>query len=319
MSKKIFITGASGFAGKYLVKELLASPDIEIFGTYHSQSGSESLASISPKINLVQLDLMDNLAVGKALKDINPDQIYHLAALSSAKQSFEEPQRVITNNIVSELNLLESIKNMNLKTRTMIISSAEVYGIIDHKDIPVDEETPLRPANPYAVSKITQDFLGLQYNISYGLDIVRIRPFNHIGPGQTDRFSTAEFAKKIAEIEIGKREPILTVGNLEAKRDFTDVKDMIKAYVLLMEKGKSGDVYNIGSGKSYKMSDVLNMLLSFSKSKIKVETDPKLFRASDNPELVCDNTKIFKLTGWQPKIPLEKSLREILDYWRKTV
>jgi len=161
--------------------------------------------------------------------------------------------------------------------------------------------------------------MGLQYHLGYGMDVVRVRPFNHIGPGQTDQFVTSAFAKKIAEIEKGKREPVLEVGNLEAKRDFTDVRDMVKAYVLLMEKGKSGDAYNVGLGKSYKISKILEILLSMSDKKIIVKKSPELLRPSDNPNLLCDNSKIAKLTGWKPEIALKQTLKEILDYWRNIV
>lgn len=319
MSKKILITGVSGFAGSYLAHELVKSEDNEVFGTYLFEKSKEALSDISFKINLVNLDLMDFKSVTNTIEKIRPDQIYHLAALTSPTQSFKDPSVVMVNNISSELNLLEAIKNAQLKTRIMIVSSAEVYGKVDSKDLPIDEDTPLQPANPYAVSKLTQDFMGLQYHIAYGLDIVRVRPFNHIGPGQTEHFATSAFSKKIAEIEKGIREPILTVGNLDAKRDFTNVKDMIRAYILLMEKGKSGDVYNIGSGVSYKMSEILNTLLSFSSSKIKIEIDKNLLRPSDNPELLCDNRKFVNLTGWKPEIDIETTLKEILEYWRKKI
>ncbi|MBI3984798.1 MAG: GDP-mannose 4,6-dehydratase [Candidatus Levybacteria bacterium] len=316
--RKILITGISGFAGSYLARNLTMSKKGEVAGTYHLGKNLSLIEDIKNNLNLFQLDLMDSKAVLEVLTKVKPDQIYHLAAIASSAQSFSEPSVVMTNNINSQLNLLEAVRSLDLKPRIMIISSAEVYGKVDAKDLPIDEDTALRPISPYAVSKLTQDFIGLQYFMAYSMDIVRVRPFNHIGPGQTDQFATSAFAKKIAEIEKGKREPVLTVGNLESKRDFTDVKDMMQAYVLLMEKGISGEVYNIGSGRSYKMSDVLNILLSFSDSKIKVEVDPALLRPSDNPELLCDNTKINSLTGWKPQIPLDATLKEILEYWRQT-
>lgn len=319
MNKKILITGLFGFAGNYLARLLLTQKDVKVAGTYHSQKSEGLLSDIASEFELYQLDLMDYEKVVEVLGKSKPDEIYHLAALASAAQSFEKPGLVITNNITSQLNLFEAVRVNKLNPKIMIISSAEVYGIVDPNDLPVDEETVLKPASPYAVSKIAQDYMGLQYHISYNLNIIRARPFNHIGPGQTDQFATSSFAKKIAEIEKGKREPILTVGNIDAKRDFTDVKDMVKAYVLLMEKGKAGEVYNIGFGKSYKMSEIIDILLSFSNAKIKVEVDPALLRPSDNPELLCDNTKISSLTGWKPEIPIEKTLKEILEYWRKNV
>ena len=319
MDKKILVTGISGFAGNYLARKLLDRGYNKIYGTYLSEKSIGSLFGISSQLELFQLDLMDSKTVYEVINKIKPDYVYHLAAIASSVQSFKEPNFVITNNISSQLNLLEAVRKLGLSSRVMVISSAEVYGKVNPVDLPIDENTPLKPANPYAVSKLTQDFMGLQYNIAYNIDIIRVKPFNHIGPGQSEQFSTSAFAKKIAEIEKGKSEPVLSVGNLEAKRDFTNVEDMVWAYILLMEKGKSGDVYNIGSGKAYKMSEILNMMLSFSSAKIKVETDLNLLRPSDNPELICDNTKIHKVTGWVAKIPLEATLKDILEYWRKII
>ena len=183
-------------------------------------------------------------------------------------------------------------------------------------DLPIGEETEIRPVNPYAVSKVACDFLGLQYFLSYKLPIVRVRPFNHIGPRQSPSFVVAAFAKKIAEIEKNKIPPVIKVGNLSPKRDFTDVRDTVWGYQLLIEKGEPGEVYNIGSGRSYEIKYILDTLLSFSDKKITIETDSALMRPVDVPELVCDNSKIKKVTGWEPKIPIEQTLRETLDYWR---
>jgi GDP-4-dehydro-6-deoxy-D-mannose reductase len=200
-----------------------------------------------------------------------------------------------------------------------VVASAEVYGCVKKEDLPIDEETPLNPTNPYAVSKLTQDFLGLQYHLSYGLKTLRVRPFNHVGPRQSPNFVVSTFAQKIVEIEKGKREPVLPVGNLQAKRDFTDVRDVVKVYSLLMEKGEFGEVYNIGSGVSYKIAEILEKLLSISKVKITVKVDKSLFRPIDDPDLVCDVTKVTKLTGWRPEIPIEKTLKDTLDYWRNII
>ena len=184
--------------------------------------------------------------------------------------------------------------------------------------MPINENCPLNPTDPYAVSKITQDFLALQYFNAYGLKTIRIRAFNHVGPGQSPFFVISAFAKKIAEIEKGTLNEI-TVGNLDSKRDFTDVRDMVKAYSLIIEKGQPGDVYNIGSGKSYAISEILNKLISFSKKKIDVKIDKSLLRPIDNPELVCDATKIRKIIDWEPKVPIDKTLEDTLNYWRERV
>lgn len=314
MEQKIFITGITGFAGSYLAK-YLRDLNLKIFGTYLNSPHSSDLQGVE----LIQLDLIDKTQVKNVMEELNPDYIFHLAALTSNKQSFEDPARVLTNNITAELNILEVLKDLNSKARILITSSAEVYGKVDKKNLPIDEDTPLNPTTPYAVSKIAQDYLGLQYFSTFGLEIIRARPFNHIGPGQSDIFVTSAFAKKIAEIEKGKTEPVLTVGNLEAKRDFTDVRDMVKAYYLLIQKGVAGEVYNIGSGKDYAISEVLNILLSFSDKEIEVKVDKDLLRPNDTPELVSDNSKIKKATGWKAEIPLEKSLLDILEYWRRIV
>lgn len=315
MNKKVLITGATGFAGSHLARHLSTKKENQTYGTYLSEESKSTLSDLL-NLTLIQVDLMDSEAVFKFIKDVSPDNIYHLAALTSPKLSFEEPTKVLTNNIEAQINLLEAVRKLKLPSKILIVSSAEVYGKVSPEDLPIDEETPLNPTSPYAVSKIAQDYLGLQYFLSYGLKIVRARPFNHIGPGQTEAFAVAAFAKKIAEIEKGKTEAILNVGNLDSKRDFTDVEDMVRAYSLLIQDGEDGNVYNIGSGRYYKMSEVLNMLLSLSTKKIEIRQDPKLFRPSDNPVLQCDPTKIEKLTNWKAEIPIEKSLAKILEFWR---
>ncbi len=320
MQKKVLITGASGFVGYHLIKYLIDKGNEKIYGTYLEDSSKERLNEFKNKLTLEKIDLSKKSDVYSLIEKIKPDKIYHLAAFTVPSLSFDSPLEVITNNVSSQLNILESLRKQKLfKTRVLIISSADVYGKVKKEDIPIDEQTPLNPVNPYAVSKIAQDFLGLQYFLAYGIEIVRVRPFNHIGPGQGPNFVVAAFSKKIAEIEKGKRENVLTVGNLEAKRDFTDVGDMVRAYDLILEKGKIGDVYNIGSGKAYKIKDILDKLLSFSKKEIKVEIDKTLFRPIDEPELRCDYQKIKKLTNWEPLIPINKTLGETLDYWRNII
>jgi GDP-4-dehydro-6-deoxy-D-mannose reductase len=315
--KKILVTGATGFVGTHLVKYLLNKNVNKIFGTYIDDASLEKLSGFGSQIELKKIDLLDKEKVLQLISDITPDAVYHLAALTSPSLSFDSPLEFITNNVASELNILEALRRKSLtKTKVLVVSSAEVYGKVVKEDIPIDESVSLNPTNPYAVSKIAQDFLGLQYFWSYGLQTIRVRPFNHVGPGQSPQFVISAFSKKIAEIEKKEMEPVLKVGNLASRRDFTDVRDMVRAYELVIDKGKSGDVYNIGSGKSYEIKDILNRLLSLSKKKIKVEIDNLLFRPIDDPELVCDYSKLKKVTGWQPKIPIEKTLQETLDYWR---
>ena len=309
--KTILITGATGFVGTYLATNLLSRHDCHVIGT--SLSGK---STSQENLEIVTLNLLDGASVEKLIVEKKPDEIYHLAALSSPKQSFINPSETMTNNITAEVNILEALRKNNMQsTKVLITSSAEVYGLVSQDDLPIDENTALNPTNPYAVSKIAQDFLGLQYHLSYKLHVIRVRPFNHIGPGQTPQFVVAAFAKRIVDIEKGTLD-VLTVGSLDAKRDFTDVRDMIVAYELLMQKGVSGEVYNIGSGISHKISEILDILLSFVTKKITVQRDVNLLLTADNPELVCDPSKMKAITGWEPKISIQQTLKDTLDYWR---
>jgi GDP-4-dehydro-6-deoxy-D-mannose reductase len=320
MAKKILITGASGFVGRHLVDHLSLNSSNELYGTSFSKSASSSLDKNQSKIKLLEVDLSKEEEVYKLIEEVKPDVIYHLAAFTSAADSFSSPRETILNNIACQINILEAMRRSKLlESKTLVVSSAEVYGGVAPEELPITEKTTLNPTNPYAVSKLTQDFLGRQYFLAYGLKAVRVRPFNHVGPRQAPNFVISSFAKKIVEIEKGQRESVLPVGNLEAKRDFTDVRDVVKAYDLLMEKGEAGEVYNIGSGVSYKISEILEMLLSLTKVKIEVKVEQSLFRPIDDPDLVCDSTKINKLTGWKTEIPLEKTLEDTLDYWRNII
>lgn len=317
--RKVLITGVLGFAGGFLAEHLLSQKNFSITGTYLSDHQLQNVSYIKDKIELEKLDLLNEEKTSKLIKALKPDIVFHLAALTSPSESFLSPALTITNNITAQVNLLEALKNSGVDAKILIISSADIYGVVDRKDLPIDEQTPLMPVNPYAVSKVAQDFLGLEYFLSYGLKVVRVRPFNHIGPRQSSNFVVASFAKQIAEIEKGKKDNIISVGNLSSKRDFTDVRDMMEAYLLAIEKGKIGDVYNIGSGISHSISEILEILLSLSAEKIKIEIDKKLFRPKDEPELVCNNSYFVKQTGWQPKIPIKKTLEDTLDYWRNIV
>lgn len=311
------ITGISGFAGSYLAQYLLDRTDQKIVGTFHSGKGLEAFQSHKDRIELVQVDLNKRDDVDSLITRVKPDVIYHLAALASPIQSFKDPALTFSTNITSQIHLLESLKEQQLtKTKILIVSSAEVYGIVDESKLPIDEQTPLHPTSPYAVSKIAQDYLGLQYYLSYDMPIIRVRPFNHIGPRQTDSYVVSSFAKQIAEIERGKREPTVTVGNLSARRDFTDVRDIVRAYHVVLEKGTNGDVYNIGSGVSYPISEILKKLISYSSVSITVSVDKKRFKPVDIADNVCNRNKLTQTTGWEPEIPLEKSLQDVLDYWR---
>jgi len=317
---KVFITGITGFAGSYLAEYLVSTKKYDVNGTYLFEESLRNVDSIKDKLNLIKVDLSQEKSVTDIVRSVAPSLVFHLAALTSPGDSFNNPTVTLTNNISSQVNLLEAVKKNNLiNTKILIISSADIYGLVRKENLPINEETPLMPTSPYSVSKIAQDFLGLSYFLSHKLKIVRVRPFNHIGPRQSPHFVVASFAKQIAQIEKGKKEPVLHVGNLDAKRDFTNVKDMVAAYVLAIEKGKDGEAYNIGTGTSYKISEILDRLVSLSSKRIKIKKDESLMRPSDNPELLCDARKFKKLTGWKSKISIEETLKDTLDYWRNII
>lgn len=317
--KKILITGASGFTGGYLSEYLLSQNKFEIFGTYHSEKSFLN-SPVKEKIHFKNIDLTDPQSVFNLVSDLKPEYIFHLAAASAPSESFKDPLKTFNTNVTSEINILQAMqKNNLLGSKILIISSCEVYGYVRPDDLPVNEMTELRPASPYAVSKVTQDYLGLQYFLAYKLNCIRARPFNHIGPRQSAKFVVSDFSRQIAEIEKRKKEPVMYVGNLEAKRDFTDVRDIVKAYSSLLEKGIPGEAYNIGSGISHSAKEILDLLLEYSVSKITVKIDPTKMRPADCPDIICDNKRLTNLTGWKPKIPLKQTLLDTLDYWRKIV
>lgn len=317
--KNVLITGITGFAGSHLAEYLLSQNDYTISGIHSSNRNLANIDAIKDRLTLFTVDLNDREKTNEIIQQQKPDFIFHLAALASVGKSFENPLDVLTNNIASELNILEAIKQNSLPTKVVIISSAQVYGYVNEQDLPITEAVAFKPDSPYAVSKITQEYLALQYFLAYKIPIIRLRPFNHIGPRMSPAFSIARFAKAVAEIEKGKSEPVLTVGNLTAKRDFTDVRDMVRAYALSAEKCVAGDPYNIGTGTSYTIQVLLDKLLALSKVTITVKEDPALLRPSDIPELRADASKFIEVTGWKPEIAIEKTLEDTLDYWRQVV
>jgi GDP-4-dehydro-6-deoxy-D-mannose reductase len=233
--------------------------------------------------------------------------------------SRQDPWFTLENNIRSQLNVLESVVQLGLASRVLVVGSAEEYGLVTEADQPIDEETPLRPANPYAVSKIAQDYLGLQYWLSNGVRAIRVRSFNHIGPRQRQGFVAADFAAQIAEIEAGQRLPKMTVGALDVARDFSDVRDVVRGYFLAMTQGEPGEVYNLGAGQAFTICRLLDTLIRYSGREIEVVQDPGRMRKVDIPTIMADCSKLRARTGWQAEIPFEQSLRDVLDYWREQV
>jgi len=312
---RAFITGIGGFAGSHLAEFLLENTDWEISGLIHRSA--ENVAHIQDKIHLVQGNLGNYQEVEGILAQIRPNYIFHLAASAFVPDAWKNPWEVFENNVRGQLNILQAVVKLKLEPRILVVGSNEEYGAVREEDLPIREDAPLRPNNPYGVSKIAQDFLGLQFHLSHGLYIVRVRPFNHTGPRQRPDFVIPAFARQLAEAEAGLRPPVIRVGNLFPKRDFTDVRDVVRAYYLAITKGKAGEVYNIGSGKAYSIKELLDMLLQMSRIEVKVEQDQALMRPSDVPISLCDYSKIHRDTGWEPSIPIKKTLEDVLDYWRK--
>ena len=315
--KKALITGIAGFAGSHLAQFLL-SQKIRVFGFYHPAHATENLVQIKKNLNLFACDILKKKDLARHLKKINPDYVFHLAAFSSPPQSFQNPKKTLENNILGQLNLLETLALMKSLAKILVVGSADEYGKIDEKLLPANENIPLAPLSPYAVSKVAQDMLGYQFYLHQKLNIVRVRPFNHIGPGQSPNFVVSAFASQIVQLEI-RGGGSIKVGNLESYRDFTDVRDMVKAYFVALEKGTLGEVYNIGSGKPVKIALILKLLLSLSSVKITVQKDRRRLRPGDIKIIYCDYSKFKKQTGWQPKIALEKTLSDTIEYERSQV
>ena len=231
--------------------------------------------------------------------------------------SLKDPKLTFDTNLYGALNLYQAIIELKFNPKILFVGSADEYGIVNENDLPIKEECPLRPMNPYSISKASADLLSYAYFKNYNLNIIRVRPFNHIGSRQSPEFVCSSFAKQIAEIEKGMKEPVIMVGNLEAKRDFTDVRDMVRAYWLALNKGEPGEVYNICSGRVIQIREFLNNLLKLSSKVIKIMADPKRIRSSDNPILQGDYSRFRRKTSWEPEIPLDETLRDTLEYWRK--
>jgi GDP-4-dehydro-6-deoxy-D-mannose reductase len=317
---RVLITGITGFAGSHLAEYILAEhPGVEVYGLVRWRSRMDNIQGILDKIVLKDGDIKDAISLRTVLDQVRPDRIFHLAAQSFVPSSWKLPAETFAINALGEIHLFESVLSLKLQARIQIAGSSEEYGQVYPDEIPMKETNPLRPLSPYAVSKVAQDLLAYQYHKSYGLHTVRTRGFNHTGPRRGEVFVTSNFAKQVAEVEDGKREPVIRVGNLEAKRDFSDVRDIVGAYWLALEKGEPGDVYNIGTGRAYAMKEVLDTLLALSKVKVRVEVDPERLRPSDVPILLSDCSKFHKLTGWEPRIPFQRTMADLLDYWRARV
>jgi len=320
---KVLITGITGFVGSHLADYILENfPDVKILGLARWRSPTDNIRHILNKISLQFGDLLDSFSVKTILSEHKPDVIFHLAAQSYVTFSFLSPVVTLDTNIIGTCNLLETVKELknssNYNPIIHICSSSEVYGQVNKEDIPIKEDVPLRPASPYAVSKVAEDMLGYQYWLSWRIKTLRTRMFTHTGPRRGDVFVVSNFAKQIAAIEAGLVPPVVKVGNLESIRTFTDVRDAVRAYWLLVTKCIPGEVYNIGGVETMKIGEMLNRLLGMSSVKnIKIEIDPNRLRPSDVTLQIPSTNKFFKETGWKPEIKFEQTIKDTLNYWRK--
>lgn len=323
---RVLITGVTGFVGSWLAEYALARR-AEVWGVKRWRSHLTNIQHIIDQIHLVDGDLTDPSAVRRVLEQSKPDFIFHLAAQSFVKCSFDQPRETFNTNVMSEINLLHGVRE-KLAGGIIVAGSSEEYGLVNSSECPIKETQPLRPLSPYAVSKVAQDLLAYQYHKSYGIRVVRARAFNCEGPRRGDVFVTSAFAKQCASIKLGQQPPIINVGNLTSVRDFTDVRDIVVAYWQLMEKGVSGDVYNIASGHAEglemnmrsvrQIENVLKTLLAISGlDDVQINQDETRLRPSDVPMLVGDFTKLHGLTGWTPTIPFKQTLQDTFDFWMR--
>lgn len=315
---KALITGVNGFVGGHLAEHLLAQ-NYHVHGTVLPGTSTGNISAIRDRLDLSEADICDPKSIMKAIACARPDRIFHLAAASSVADSFLDPVKTLDINVSGSINLFEAVRALGIEPAIVVAGSAEVYGEVPKKKLPIKEEYPFAPLNPYAISKAAVDMFAYQYFRNFGLKIVRSRSFNHIGPGQSENFVVASFAKQIAEIERGFSGPLIRVGNLGARRDFTDVGDVARAYRMLAEKGVAGEAYNVCSGKVHSVREILDILISFSEVKIRVEIDKQRIRPSDIMINYGDPSKLRKATGWRPSVPLKESLRVCLEYWRERI
>jgi GDP-4-dehydro-6-deoxy-D-mannose reductase len=316
---RVLITGITGFVGSHLAEWALER-GAEVVGALRWRSNTEHIEHVRERLTLIQSDLRELSSARELVERAAPDYIVHLAAQSVPAASWQTPAETLMTNAISQMNLFEAIRQLGTRSRFLVIGSSEEYGLVYPEELPVRETNPLRPLSPYAVSKVTQDLMGFQYWKSYGLDVVRARAFNHEGPRRGDAFATSNFAKQIAEIEAGLRKPVVEVGDLKPSRDFSDVRDIVRGYWDLLERGTAGDVYNLCSGMDWTIERMLNLLLAQSTvGSIEVRTDPTRLRPSDILVLRGSFAKIESAIGWRPRIPLEQTLGDLLEYWRRRI
>ena len=313
---RVLITGISGFAGSFLAEHCLSLKGVEVAGTVRDLSRLGHVSHLADACRFFPADVRDAAAVEAAVAGSQADVVFNIAGQASVAQSFSDPAGTLMDNAVGQLNVIQAVLRARPQARLLVVGSAYEYGLVRPDENPIDEGVPLRPTDPYAVSKVAQDLFGYQYAVSHRLQAVRVRAFNHTGPRQSTDFVASRFARQIAEIEAGTKEPVMTVGNLTGVRDFTDVRDVVRGYFLAATKGQPGEVYNVGSGRGRRIQELLDLLTGMSRVPVKVEEDPALLRPLDVPTLICDAGKLRQHTGWEAHVPLERTLSDLLDYWR---
>jgi GDP-4-dehydro-6-deoxy-D-mannose reductase len=313
---RVLITGAAGFVGRHLTGQLISEDQHQVWGLVRP---GRDTAGLDPRVCLVRADLQQRDLVDRALAEVRPDAIYHLASQSSVARSLKDPLPTIVNNVVGQVNLLEACAQYARTARILVVGSNEEYGLTRPDELPIQETKELRPISPYAVSKMTQDMLGHQYFVTHRLQIIRVRPFVHTGPGQASTFVTPAFARQLAEMEAGLREHRMRVGFLDGQRDFTDVRDVARGYRLLIERGTPGEVYNLGTGQPRSIRSILDGLLALTSVEPVVETDPALIRPLEAPVQYPDTSRLHAATGWVPQIPFEQTLHDVLEDWRRRI
>jgi GDP-4-dehydro-6-deoxy-D-mannose reductase len=314
----LLVTGAGGFVGGHLVELVRReAPDTSVHGVVlpHGSLGWSS----SQGARIHEADLDDPAAAAAVIEEVRPEGIVHLAGQSSVHQSWLDPGGTLRTNVLGIVHLLDAARSAALRPAVLVVGSAEEYGAVADAELPIREDAPLRPASPYAVSKVAQGALALLYGPSGGMRVVLTRTFHHTGPGRGEAFAESSFARQIAEIEHGLRPPVIEVGNLDALRDFTDVRDVVRAYLLLLEKGEPGRAYNVCSGRGRRIREILELLLAGSSAKVEVRVDQDRLRPSDVPAQVGDPSRLRAATGWEPRIPLEETLGDLLADWRARV
>jgi GDP-4-dehydro-6-deoxy-D-mannose reductase len=307
------VIGGAGFVGKYLVRHLLELKHEVIITKMPMEEARVEGAAV------YDLDILDKATVTELLEKISPDLVFHLAAQSSVSMSWKNPQQTVDVNVKGSVNVLDGLRSMKKKARILLIGSGEEYGQVIPSETPVCETSPLRPVNIYAATKACQNMIGRIYAQAYGMNLVMVRAFNHIGPDQSPVFVAADFCRQAALIESGMQEAVIRVGNLEAKRDFTDVRDVVHAYVLLAEKGQAGETYNVGSGHAVSIGDVLKLVLKQSAVEIQVEVDEEKLRPVDVPVMEADVRKVWRDVGWKAQIQLEQTIGDMMEYWRSVI